>query len=78
LGRVRVRVNPWADVLLDGERLGTTPMPPADVPAGAHIITLRNKDLVVERRMKVRVRPGVETIVKADLLQPGDAPPGAR
>jgi serine/threonine protein kinase len=78
LGRVRVRVNPWADVLLDGERLGTTPMPPADVPAGAHVITLRNKDLGVERRMKVRVRPGVETIVKADLLQPGDAPPGAR
>ncbi|MFO0712663.1 MAG: protein kinase [Sandaracinus sp.] len=40
-GALTVQALPWADVLLDGERLGRTPLRDRPVPAGDHELTLR-------------------------------------
>jgi hypothetical protein len=34
MGRVHVRVNPWAEVFYGGRRLGITPMGAIQLPAG--------------------------------------------
>jgi hypothetical protein len=41
-GKVTVRVNPWAEVHFGGRKLGTTPLPPVEVPAGTATFVLKN------------------------------------
>ncbi|MFZ5470793.1 MAG: serine/threonine protein kinase [Myxococcota bacterium] len=67
-GRVTVRVNPWAEVFYEGKRLGITPMPAVEVPAGVATFTLRNKELKVTRKVSVRVPAGGVVVLKADLF----------
>lgn len=67
-GRVKVLVNPWAEVLYLGRSLGVTPMKPISLPPGRQKLTLRNPELGVEVQRQVEVRPGVETVLRADLL----------
>lgn len=68
-GRVTVRVNPWAEVSYGGRVLGTTPLPPIEVPAGTAVFTLRNSQLGVTRRVSVKVPPGGSVVLKADLFK---------
>ncbi|MFT3709503.1 MAG: serine/threonine-protein kinase [Archangium sp.] len=68
-GRVTVRVNPWAEVLYGGRSLGTTPIPPVEVPAGTATFTLRNTQLGVSRKVSVKVPAGGNVVLKADLFK---------
>jgi serine/threonine-protein kinase len=68
-GSVDVRVNPWAEVYLNGRRLGVTPMRPIHLPPGHHTLTLRNPELKLERKVNVTVMSGERTVLKADLLE---------
>ncbi len=68
-GRVTVRVNPWAEVLYGGKNLGTTPIPPIEVPAGTASFVLRNNQLGVTRKVSVKVPPGGSVVLKADLFK---------
>ena len=67
-GMVMVRVNPWAEVFWSGRSMGITPMDAVELPAGKQVLTLRNQDLSLERKISVNVVPGAEVVVKADLL----------
>ncbi len=67
-GRVMLRVNPWAEVYWSGRSMGITPMDAVELPAGKQVLTLRNEDLSLERKIAVNVIPGSEVVVKADLL----------
>jgi hypothetical protein len=68
-GRIAFRVNPWAEVTLDGRRLGPTPLEPVEMPAGRHVVVLENPELAARRTLGVSVREGSETMIKVNLLQ---------
>jgi serine/threonine protein kinase len=56
-GKIAVRVRPWADVAVDGERIDTTPLrEPIRVRAGKHVVSLTHP-AATERRT-VDVPPG--------------------
>ena len=68
-GRVTIRVNPWAEVTFGGKVLGTTPIPPVEVPAGTATFLLKNSQLGVSRKVSVKVPPGGSVVLKADLFK---------
>jgi len=66
-GTLALRVAPWAEVFLDGQRLGTTPLEPVSVPSGTHKVKLVNNEIHVTRVLTVEVKPGETALVKAKL-----------
>jgi eukaryotic-like serine/threonine-protein kinase len=66
-GELMVQVAPWADVFVDGQKVGTTPFAPIELPAGRHEVRLENGPLHVVRKMAVQVRAGKTAVVKATL-----------
>ena len=41
-GKLRIKVTPWAEVFVDGESHGTTPIKPLDLEPGSHQVLLVN------------------------------------
>ncbi|MBL8918557.1 MAG: serine/threonine protein kinase [Myxococcaceae bacterium] len=68
-GKVTVRVNPWAEVYLANKKLGVTPFNPVEVPAGSATFTLKNSQLGVTRKVTVKVPPGGNVVLRADLFK---------
>jgi len=66
-GLLTVQALPWADVFLDGELLGRTPLRARAVPSGTHELTLRCAPLGREVARTVRVGEGATTRVSANL-----------
>jgi eukaryotic-like serine/threonine-protein kinase len=66
-GTLALRVAPWAEVFLDGQRLGTTPMEPVSVPSGMHKVKLVNNEIHATKTLTVEVKPGETALVKAKL-----------
>ena len=62
-------MNPWAEVFFDGRSMGITPMDAVELPTGTQVLTLRNSNLKVERRVSVNVQANREVVLKADLLE---------
>jgi hypothetical protein len=60
-GRLSINAVPWADVWLNGQALGSTPLANLTVPIGDHVVVWRHPELG-ERRQTVRV--GVETLAR--------------
>ena len=54
-GRLSVNAQPWAEVLLDGQPKGETPLANLSVPVGEHELVFRHPELG-ERRQTVVVR----------------------
>ncbi len=65
-GRVSVNAVPWAQVWIDGNAVGETPLANLSVPAGEHEIVFRHPQLG-EHREKAVVKSGVLTRVSATL-----------
>jgi hypothetical protein len=57
-GTLRILVDPWAKVTLDGKLLGITPLKPVKVSEGVHELVLENDELKVKQRRKVKVKAG--------------------
>ncbi|HSI04199.1 MAG: serine/threonine-protein kinase [Myxococcota bacterium] len=66
-GSISVRVQPWADVLLDGKAVGTTPLQPISTSAGRHELTLVNAKLKQTKVLHVDVQPGKTVAVEVNL-----------
>jgi len=66
-GHLRVLVTPFAEVTVDGKLYGVTPLPPIELPEGAHNIALKNGDLGVTAKRRLIVSPNNETLLKLDL-----------
>ena len=68
LPRSRVNINaiPWADVSIDGQRVGETPIGNLPVAIGVHTIVLRHPTLG-EKVLSVTVKAGTVARVSADL-----------
>ena len=61
-GFLRVVAHPWAEVIIDGQRIDVTPFARSlPLPAGTHYVTLKHPKAVDERRV-IRVATG-ETIL---------------
>lgn len=54
-GWVSINVRPWAEVIIDGRKLGYTPVRRHKLQAGVHRIVLKNPKLGMEKKMKVTV-----------------------
>ena len=65
-GKLSVNAVPWADVSLDGDALGTTPLGDVSVPVGAHELVLRHPQLG-ERRQTITVKAETPTRIGIDL-----------
>jgi serine/threonine-protein kinase len=66
-GKLLVRVNPWADVLVDGEMVGATPLSPLELAAGKHSVTVTNSELGKTKTVAVEVRPNRQELVEINL-----------
>lgn len=65
-GSLAINALPWAEVWIDGERVGETPIGSVSVPIGPHEIVFRHPDLG-ERRSYATVTVGGPTRVGVDL-----------
>ncbi|MFH1130637.1 MAG: serine/threonine-protein kinase [Pseudomonadota bacterium] len=57
-GKLIVKVRPWAYVVIDGVRIGTTPMDPVELPEGTYTVKLTNDSVLEPYVTKVTIRPG--------------------
>jgi hypothetical protein len=65
-GTLQIGVRPWAEVSVDGNLVGTSPIRPLDLEAGAHTLGFVHPDyLPVERQ--VTIRAGERTKLLVDL-----------
>jgi serine/threonine-protein kinase len=63
-GTLTLDTTPWAEVFLEGKRLGTTPLYEAKLPAGRHRLRLWNPDAKSERVVEVVIVDGQLTTRK--------------
>jgi serine/threonine-protein kinase len=66
-GHLVLDASPYAIVTLEGRRLGITPIE-VDLPAGAHVLTLRNPEQGLETTYRVTIRGG-ETVRRTVALE---------
>jgi serine/threonine-protein kinase len=72
-GYIRVVVDPWAHVYVDGQHVATTPTAqPIALPPGKHYIKYKNP-YFLEQTAQIKVKPG-ETTVLQTKLRPRRAP----
>lgn len=62
-GKIHPRANPYADVFLGRERLGTTPFAPVDVPIGKYVLRFVRGDHEEKRTVDVTAGELVRVIV---------------
>jgi hypothetical protein len=65
-GSMAINAIPWAEVLVDGNRVGETPIGSITVPVGGHEVVFRHPELG-ERRVSVTVTVGEPLKVGVDL-----------
>jgi eukaryotic-like serine/threonine-protein kinase len=58
LGRLELRVRPYATVSIDGQELGDTPLPVQQLPVGHHRVRLVNQELDKDVVVDFVVHPG--------------------
>jgi hypothetical protein len=67
-GRVSINVTPWAQVWIDGDAVGDTPIANREMPVGEHQVTVRHPRLGAHTE-KFIIRPGQLTRVTTTLGQ---------
>jgi serine/threonine-protein kinase len=67
-GFLSLRVNPWGEVFVDGERLGeTSALIKHPLPPGTHQVTVKNGPLGREQHLEVNIEPGATEVRRVDL-----------
>ncbi|MEO1170602.1 MAG: PEGA domain-containing protein [Myxococcota bacterium] len=72
-GSLTLQTNPWTHVFIDGERVGMTPIFELELAAGPKTLRLVNKELGVDERTRVRIRPGRTERLKLNLVRNDEA-----
>lgn len=58
MATLKLSVTPWADVWVDGKKVGRTPLQPLKLKPGKHVIKLENGDWHVSRKDTVQLTAG--------------------
>lgn len=74
-GTLRIVTSYWADVYVDGKRMGRAPMKALSLPAGRHVVSLLGNVKVNHYRREVVIRPGEITELRVDPDSPEDSAP---
>ena len=69
-GTVNFNATPWAEVWIDGRKVGDTPIANLQLSLGTREVTFRHPQLG-ERRVSVTVKGGPASAVSVDLTKPG-------
>jgi hypothetical protein len=67
-GAIAVNAIPWAEVWVDGQQIGETPLGNVSVPVGSHDVLFRHPDLG-EKRVRAVVTIGPPSKVSVDMRQ---------
>jgi serine/threonine-protein kinase len=62
---LQFRIVPYGEVILDGSKLGTTPLPPVKVAPGKHFVIIKMKDK--KKRVNVSVGAGEAKIIRVNM-----------
>ncbi len=65
-GKLRVVAMPWANLWLDGQKKGQTPIPAIELLEGTHKVRLHNPQLGQEKFEVIKIKAGKETLVRVD------------
>jgi serine/threonine-protein kinase len=68
-GRLNIRVSPWAEVKVDGRRVGVTPLKPISLLEGEHEVTLANSELKAKKTVRVTVEAGRDVELKVKMAE---------
>jgi hypothetical protein len=69
-GKLRIKALPWAQVVVDGNDLGTTPLPAQPLYAGTHTVVLTYKPengTPKTKREQLSLQEGEDRLLEADL-----------
>jgi serine/threonine protein kinase len=69
MGKLKIKVRPWARVYVDGKSMGMTPLTPLELPVGEHIVQVKNEKLGEERSFRVIVKPNEVQSLDVNLLK---------
>jgi hypothetical protein len=69
-GLLQLGAKPYADVIVDGRPMGTTPMSPLTLAAGSHVVRLLHPDYQPFQR-RITIRPGETTKLFVDFALDG-------
>ena len=56
-GSITINAIPWAEIFIEGESKGTTPLAGLRLPVGKYSIKLINQELKIERMVDVKIEP---------------------
>ncbi|MBL8955314.1 MAG: serine/threonine protein kinase [Myxococcaceae bacterium] len=59
-GYLTLRTDPWCDVYLGAEKLGTTPLIRAPIPSGKKSLLLKNEKVGFTKKLTLTIEPGRE------------------
>jgi len=65
-GLVSLNASPWAELWIDGRRIGETPLANLSVPPGEHEVVFRHPQLG-EKRQGLRVNPGARLRLSVEM-----------
>ncbi|MBI5495486.1 MAG: PEGA domain-containing protein, partial [Deltaproteobacteria bacterium] len=68
-GNLVVKAAPWAEVRVDGKRMGVTPMAPLKLVEGEHQVVLDNKDLKARKTLSVTIEAGKDAELKVKMAE---------
>ncbi len=64
-GKLSISVKPWADVYVNGKKIGQTPVPPKALYEGTYNITLKNPKYPPYSKT-IRIKPGKTILIMKD------------
>ena len=63
-GSLKIAVEPWGEVYVDGKNLGYTPLSAIKIVEGSHLIRIVNPRFNKEKRLRVVIRANEDTLVQ--------------
>lgn len=68
-GRLRLVVQPYGALSIDGQEVGDIPRPPDTLSSGPHVVVISNADLGKKVTRKIVINPGEEVLIRENLLE---------
>jgi hypothetical protein len=66
-GYLQVNCRPWAEVTVDGRKIGTTPIKKLRLTIGTHRVVLSNDELEFRKSYPVRVKAGKTSLLNKEI-----------